>query len=132
VKSRKESVNDMKKIIAALVVGAAVGSLFTHLYTPAQTRGERWAAYEKEQDKKRGPVALAERFMTKAFNVRPGDIQITYDFTNTPVTATATAPTSLGGAEYTCKWGMKQVANEIWPEYGWTTVSRGCTPNKSA
>jgi hypothetical protein len=120
--------NQMKKIIVALVIGAALGGVLTHLATPEPTRGERMAAYFKQQDKQGGPQALAERFMTKNLNVRPGDIRLTYDFTKTPLTATATA--SPQGAK--CNWKMEQVADEIFPEFGWRVISTSCAPSGSA
>lgn len=117
----------MKKIIAALVVGAAVGSLFTHFYTPDPTRREIGLAIIKAQDKRDGPQALAERYIPKMFDVRPSDIRLRYDFSKTPVTATATV--TPPGSDNVCNVTLDQVASELYPEYGWRIFSTACKKN---
>lgn len=120
----------MKKIIAALVVGAAVGSLFTHFYTPDPTRGEIGLAVMKAQNKQGGPQALAERFIPKMFDVRPSDVRLTYDFSKSPVTATTTV--TPPGSDQACNVSLDQVADELYPEYGWRIVSMACNQKNAA
>jgi hypothetical protein len=120
---------NMKKIIAALVIGAAVGSLATHMYTPELTQGEKGLAIIKAMHKQGGPQAMAENFIPKMYDVRPSDIHLVYDFSKTPTTATATVTPPGGDSE--CKVTLDQVPSEVYPEYGWRIFSMGCKPKNA-
>jgi hypothetical protein len=120
----------MKKIIAALVIGATVGSLATHFYTPKPTLRDIGLAVINAQDKRDGPQALAERFFPKMFDVRPSEIRLVYDFSKTPIVATATL--TPHGSDNECKVKLDQVASELYPEYGWRIYSFGCKQKNAA
>jgi hypothetical protein len=118
----------MKKIITALVIGAAFGAAITQYSQPEPTVVQRIDAYNAKQG---GPQALAERFMPKMFDVRPSDIHLRYDFSKTPVTATTTVTPS--GGDIKCNVNFDQASDVAYPEYGgWRIQSYSCKPLNAA